>query len=200
MDAFALFEEKRSPFLDREKLKEKFLAFTEKSHPDKFRDSDKHRAAEEKFSQMHEAYRILSQPKLRLAHLLELEFGISQNEINEVKAIFKDKKNTMELSWKIGELCQEIDTLKNKEKTLTNALSKALLSAEKNNLLQRFQTLKMEIENSLENLENQCKLLSESWAPNKANEQKIKEVYHTIAFTERAAQQLNVRLIVLMTN
>lgn len=199
MDAFALFEEKRLPFLDCDKLKEKFLAFTEKNHPDKFRSSGKYQEAEEKFSQMHEAYRILSQPKLRLAHLLELEFGISQNEINEVKAIFKDKKDAMDLSWKIGELCQAIDALKNKEKKLTNALSQALLAAEKNNLLKQFQTLKGEVENRLENLENQCRLLSDHWETTKINEQRIKEIYHAIAFASRGAQQLDERLVSLLS-
>ena len=149
MDAFAVFEEKRLPYLDREVLKEKFLAFTEKNHPDKFRNSAKYFEIEKNFSQKHEAYRILSEPKLRLAHLLELEFNFRPNEVKAMP------KEAMELAWKLAETCPAADQLKIKEDSLRSALAKALFMKEKMALLLKVRDLRNVIADKLENLEKE---------------------------------------------
>ena len=193
MDAFAVFEEKRLPYLDREKLKEKFLIFSAENHPDKFRHLTQYREIEEKFSQKHEAYRILSQPKLRLAHLLELEFNFKPDAVKTMP------KEAMDLGWKLGEVFQKADELKAKEPSLTSALAKALFSNEKIVLLPIIRDLNYVIESKLANLEEQAKLLNKSWEKGVKERDVLIELYYSTAFITRWSQQIEERLVWLMS-
>lgn len=192
MDAFAVFGEKRLPYLDREKLKEKFLTFSAENHPDKFHHLTTHREREEKFSQTHEAYRILSQLKLRLAHLLDLEFHLKPDEVKGMP------KKAMDLGWKLGELCQSIDELKAKEASLTSVLGKALLMKDKMSLLPKVRDLNDEIEDKLANMEEQAKILNESWEKGVKDRDLLLELYHSAAFITKWSQQMEERLVWLM--
>jgi curved DNA-binding protein CbpA len=58
IDYFALLEQTRRPWLDPEKLKEKYHELARRAQPDQ---------------NLNEAYRVLLDPKLRLQHLLALE-------------------------------------------------------------------------------------------------------------------------------
>lgn len=62
-DYFALFDEPRSAWLDVDALKQKFHARARNDHPD---------AGGTAFQELNAAHRALADPKLRLAHLLEL--------------------------------------------------------------------------------------------------------------------------------
>ena len=62
-DYFALFGEARRPWLDPAELKEKYFAFSRTAAPS---------------AELNEAFRVLSDPKLRLQHLLTLE-GVELN-------------------------------------------------------------------------------------------------------------------------
>lgn len=62
-DYFALLNEPRSAWLDADALKEKFHARARSAHPD---------AGGTTFQELNVAYRVLADPKSRLAHLLEL--------------------------------------------------------------------------------------------------------------------------------
>ena len=66
-DYFALFALSRRPWLDLEKLEEKYRELARETHPDQStqRSSD--------FAEVNEAYRTLRDPKSRLQHLLTLE-------------------------------------------------------------------------------------------------------------------------------
>ena len=58
IDYFALLEQTRRPWLDAEKLKEKYHELARRAQPDQ---------------NLNEAYRVLVDPKLRLQHMLALE-------------------------------------------------------------------------------------------------------------------------------
>jgi len=58
IDYFALLEQTRNPWLDPNELKEKYHELARRTHPD---------------HNLNEAYRVLTDPKLRLQHLLTLE-------------------------------------------------------------------------------------------------------------------------------
>lgn len=69
IDYFALLQQPRQPWLDLDELKARYQALTLSDHPDTKPD-DKTGVD---FAAVNEAYRVLSDPKLRLQHLLQLE-------------------------------------------------------------------------------------------------------------------------------
>ena len=71
-DFFALFGQPRQPWLDPNVLKEKHHQLTRVAHPDV-----RGQEVVEKFEDINEGYRILSDPKLRIQHLLALEGDVS---------------------------------------------------------------------------------------------------------------------------
>ena len=67
-DFFALFGQPRQPWLDPDVLKEKHHELTRRIHPDV-----RGQEVVEQFEDVNEGYRILSDPRLRIQHLLALE-------------------------------------------------------------------------------------------------------------------------------
>lgn len=73
IDYFALLEQPRRPWLDVDLLKEKYHALARAAQPDE---------------SLNEAYRVLSDPKLRLAHLLRVEPRPSENAPDDLVDLF----------------------------------------------------------------------------------------------------------------
>ena len=67
-DFFALFDQPRQPWIESDVLKEKHHDLTRLAHPDL-----RGHNASKNFEEINEGYRILSEPKQRIAHLLTLE-------------------------------------------------------------------------------------------------------------------------------
>src|SRR3954469_22469544 len=83
VDYFKLLNEPRRPWVDPDLLKNKFLAISAELHPDRVHGAT---AAEKervqgRYSEVNTAYQTLRDPKLRLAHLLELESGAKPGAI-----------------------------------------------------------------------------------------------------------------------
>ena len=128
-DYFALLDEARRPWLDPEKLKEKYFARSRSTSID---------------AQLNEAFRVLSDPKLRLHHLLTLE-GVELTVGRPVPP------SVAELFWNSGTLLREVERWLVKNAEATSALSRALVSSERTKL-----------EGNLEKLEEQLSRLYES--------------------------------------
>jgi DnaJ-domain-containing protein 1 len=118
IDYFALLQQPRRPWLDPEKLKEKYHEITKAAHPDRQSSA----SPDSDFANINEAYRVLLDPKLRLDHLLKLE-GIPPASHTNVPEQIAD------VFLEIGTLIQETDRFLAKS-TTTTALSKALLRPE----------------------------------------------------------------------
>ena len=73
-DYFAVLRQPRRPWLDPDELKRKYQELTFARHPDKTPDADQG----PEFSEITEAYRVLSNPRLRLQHLFNLEGAPSE--------------------------------------------------------------------------------------------------------------------------
>ena len=84
-DYFALFQEPRRPWLEPEALKATFLALAAAAHPDKQPAADpaEKLKASRRYAELNAAYHCLTEPKLRLLHLLELI-----TEISKIKTSF----------------------------------------------------------------------------------------------------------------
>jgi molecular chaperone HscB len=77
-DYFALLDQPRRPWLDLEKLEEKYHALARVTHP------DQPGTATIDFAEVNKAYRTLRDPKLRLEHLLALEGHAISSATSEI--------------------------------------------------------------------------------------------------------------------
>jgi curved DNA-binding protein CbpA len=145
IDYFALLQQPRRPWLDPEKLKDKYHRLTISAHPDR-QTSKVDSANQSDFANVNEAYRVLSDPKLRLQHLLALE-NVPSNTATIPTAL-------SDVFLETGTLIQELDRLL--ARSTTNALSKALIKSEitskqelATDLLQKLQIMHAEAVNEL---------------------------------------------------
>lgn len=118
IDYFAVLQEPRRPWLDPEQLKQKHQQLTFTAHPD--RQGSNEPALD--FAVVNEAYRVLSDPKLRLQHLLSLQGHdpVGQAASSELTELFA----------RTGTLVHDIDRLLEKSRGTKSALSKSLLRSE----------------------------------------------------------------------
>ena len=128
-DYFALLGEARRAWLDPEQLKEKYFALNRAVAAD---------------AELNEAFRVLSDPKLRLHHLLTLAGA-------DLTAGRQVPPSVAELFWNTGTLLREVDRWLLRSAEATSTLSRALLSSERT-----------KIEGDLEKLEEQLTALYES--------------------------------------
>ncbi len=117
IDYFALLDEARRPWLDSEQLKEKYFARNRAAAAD---------------ADLNEAFRVLSDPKLRLQHLLTLEGA-------QLTAGRPVPPAVAELFWNTGALLREVDRLLLKNREASSALSRALLSGERAKLEEKLE-------------------------------------------------------------
>lgn len=163
-DYFALFGEARRPWLDPAELKEKYFAFSRTTAPS---------------AQLNEAFRVLSDPKLRLQHLLTLD-GVELNAGRPVPAA------VAELFWNTGALLREIERWLLRQAAATTYLAKAVLQPERASLVQRLANLETELAASHERELTQLRD-----APNESTD--LVERYDRISYLgrlrERAAEK-----------
>jgi curved DNA-binding protein CbpA len=125
-DHFAVLDQPRRPWLNPDRLKQKYQQLALNEHPDrKGRRTEAPPTLEEPtFADITEAYRVLSNPKLRVNHLLSL----SGEDID-----FETASVTTELAdifMGAATLVLEIDALLQKRQAATSALGKSLLKSE----------------------------------------------------------------------
>ena len=123
-DHFALFGEARRPWLDPAKLKAKYYRESLVRQPD---------------AAMNEAFRVLSDPKLRLHHLLTLEGA-------DLSAGRPVPPAVAELFWSSGTLLREVDRWLLRYAEASGALGRSLLKSEQ-----------VKLEKSLEKLDEQLR-------------------------------------------
>ena len=167
-DYFALFEEARRPWLEPEKLKEKYFARSRAAAP---------------AAQLNEAFRVLSDPKLRLQHLLALEGA-------ELVAGRPIPPSVAELFWNTGTLLREVERLLLKHASATGALARSLLKGEQakleTSLAKLEEELKATYDTALERL-RQVDAVWNSSAPNEMAE--LVELYDSISYLTRLLER-----------
>lgn len=105
IDHFALLGENRRPWIDPELLKKKFLILSAEFHPDRVHghSAEEMRAAQQRFTEVNQAYNSLRHPKGRLQHLLELELGVKPQQVEQIPP------DLMEFFIEVGRLFQQVD-------------------------------------------------------------------------------------------
>ncbi len=118
-DFFALFGEQRRPWLDPVGIKETFHRLSRTEHPDQQTDGGGD------FARLNQAQATLRDPKLRLRHLLELEYPeVKLSGPSGVPAGLAD------LFVAVHGLLREADAVLAKKAAATSVLAKALLARE----------------------------------------------------------------------
>jgi hypothetical protein len=115
-DYFALLEQPRLPWLDREALKQVYHAKTLQMHPDS--------GTGAAFAELNEAYQVLQDPKRRLQHLLGLHQATRAGANQPVPP------DLQELFLRIGGLNQRLQPVLEKIRAASNELSRSLLKGQ----------------------------------------------------------------------
>jgi hypothetical protein len=167
-DYFALLGEARRPWLDPEKLKEKYFARTRAAPAD---------------AELNEAFRVLNEPKLRLHHLLILQGA-------ELTAGRPVPPSVAELFWRAGTLLREVERWLLKHAEAGSALSRALLSSEKTKLEVQLDKLEKQL-SALYEIElaqlRELDVLADMPSPNELL--KLIERYDSISYLTRLQEQ-----------
>ena len=160
-DHFARLGEARRPWLDLEKLKEKYYRLSLAGAPD---------------AELNEAFRVLSDPKLRLHHLLTLEGA-------DLVAGRRVPPSVAELFWNTGALLRELERWLLRRAGATSALSRALLQPERGKLEDRLGKLEEQLRATYD-----AEIAQLRTAPNDLSD--LIERYDRIAYLTRLLEQV----------
>ena len=156
-DCFALLQQPRQPWLDFDQLKQKYQELTLAQHPDRaLADRREADSFPYSFAEITEAYRVLTDPKLRLQHLLKLQ-GHDAPAESAVPA------DLLDLFSRIGNFFQATDGLLQKSQTTQNALARSLLQPEILAARREAEEILEQVRALHEDAIAQTRALNESW-------------------------------------
>jgi DnaJ domain len=181
IDYFALLEQPRRPWLDENALREKFHSLARTAHPDRQSSA----SPDSDFASLSEAFRVLSDPKLRLQHLLQLVQATPTSDENILPKDLEDFFSS------ITTIIQVADDLLKRMRATTNALSRSLFKSE---LL----TIQNQVAHSLAKLSelneqtvSELQALDESWTTVPSPDfSRLRQLYLKISYLSRWITQL----------
>ncbi|MEO7167877.1 MAG: hypothetical protein ABI016_12705 [Chthoniobacterales bacterium] len=167
-DYFALLEEARRPWLDPEQLKEKYFARSRTAPPD---------------AGLNESFRVLSDPKLRLQHLLTLEGA-------ELPAGRPIPPTVADLFWNTGTLLREVERFLLQSAAATGALARSLLKGEQTKLTASLAKLEEQLRAAYESELTRIRQLDATWQTNSPNElAPLIELYDSISYLSKLVER-----------
>ncbi|MFM7214774.1 MAG: DnaJ family molecular chaperone [Verrucomicrobiota bacterium] len=201
MDAFALLNEPRRPWVDVDALKTRFLAISSAAHPDRFHGvpETERLAATARYSELNTAYGILREPRDRLLHLIELEAGGKPKDIQRIPP------GTMDLFIEVGQGCREADEFLKAKSEATSPMLKLSRMREAMGWIDRFQQLQGRVNAQRDRLMETVRELNAAWdsAPPLGSPERsatlpleaLEQTYRSFSYVERWTGQLQERLI-----
>ncbi|HEX3798843.1 MAG TPA: DnaJ domain-containing protein [Verrucomicrobiae bacterium] len=194
-DNFALLNEPRRPWLDLDSLKEKFLALSTQTHPDRVHQSPEPEriAASARFAELNSAYQCLREPKERLRHLLELERGAKPADIQRVP------ENLMTAMFEIGQLCKQVDAFLLEYSRVTSPILKVPWFERAQNWVAQLSLRQQKIHSQREELLLELKAMNSAWetATASANRplDRVEEMYRVLGYLTRWSEQIQERVV-----
>ena len=195
-DFFALLGEPRRPWLDSDKLKQKFLLLSREAHPDRSyaERGGAESSTDNRFAGINAAYNCLRDPRDRLRHLLQLELGISAREAQSIPG------ELMNQSLEIGTLCREADRFLDEKSSQTSALIRAQMFERGQELADRLITVQKQIANGRDDLLAEIQKLDTAWeergpAVSDRILNRLKEIESALGFAQRWISQLQERVV-----
>ncbi len=187
-DYFALLDEPRRPWLDAEKLKQKFLALSADAHPDRVHSETalEKKSANDRYTQLNAAYQCLSSPRDRVRHLLELELGRKPDDLDRVP------DELMDSFMVVAQVLREADKfLGEKEKAVSPMLQVRLFER-----AQTFVERLGEIDRSV--AASRGKMICELQALNDSETlplQRLEDIYRLLGYYDRWLRQIQERRV-----
>jgi curved DNA-binding protein CbpA len=190
-DYFALLNEPRRAWIDPDSLKEKFLQLSASVHPDRVHNlGDSERAAaREHYVKLNAAFNCLQQPKLRLAHLIELESGAKPNDIQSIPSEL--------LNWfgEVGDACRGADRLLSEKGKISSPLLQVQWFQKSQEQIAILQELQQRLNIRRQALIDSLKQLDAVWIAASASERtklltQLEELHRMFAYFDRWLAQV----------
>ena len=176
-DLFAVLDEPRRPWLDLEKLEERYRQLSLTSHPDRL---PAETATDESFAAISEAYRVLKDPKQRIQHLLQLE-GHEPGKDNNVP------QSLLPLFSRIGDFIARATKLWQRREDSQNAISRSILHAEMVSSQREIEMLLEDAKGLFDQAEKAARSLNDSW---RSKPDQLAKIYCLFGFLTRWLAQL----------
>jgi curved DNA-binding protein CbpA len=192
-DYFAVLGQPRRPWLDLDQLKQKYQQLTFELHPDR-PNAD---ADQADFAAVTEAYRVLSNPRLRVHHLLSLNAKNADTGSTKTSRISNE---LAELFMAAAELVREIDAYCQKREQMASALAKSLLQADTVQLKSRAEEMLERLQSRYAAALEDLRRLDETWAKNSSTvTNQLLAVADRLGYLDRWTSQLRERQFQLST-
>ncbi len=195
-DYFALLNEPRRPWLEPEALKEKFLKLAAEAHPDKQRSTNEaeKNAANRRYAELNAAFQCLSEPKLRLLHLLELELGAKPRDVQQIPPALAD------LFAEVASTCRKADTFLTEKGKITSPLLQVGVFKRAQEWIEDLNRLKKKLNELQEELVDELKSLDEKWVATEPAARgnilpKLEELYRLFGYFNRWNSQIQERAV-----
>jgi curved DNA-binding protein CbpA len=184
-DHFAVLRQPRRPWLDPDQLKEQYQQLAFALHPDR---PNVENTAGVDFAAVTEAYRVLSNPRLRVNHLLTLYPGAPPNDAKTSVVPADLAQIFMQAATVMG----EIDAHLRKRTSAGSALGRSLVQIEGGGLQKRADLLLKQLESANEETELNLRALDEKWRDkaDASDVSQLQAVSLRLAYLDRWTTQL----------
>jgi curved DNA-binding protein CbpA len=182
-------------------LKEKFLALSAQTHPDRVHEAPEaeRNAASLRFAEINAAYNCLREPKERLRHLLELESGAKPAGIQRVP------REMMDSGFDVGRLCQEVDAFLAKKSSVTSPVLLVQWFERGQDWMDKLTALRQKINLRRDELLTELQAMNAVWEraaaasapPVKLPLERLDEIYRLLGFLSRWSEQIQERVVQL---
>lgn len=204
-DCYEVLGEVRRPWVHAEALKERFLRLSAEAHPDRFHAAGEagREEAGRRYTEINSAYQILSEPRQRLLHLIELETGGRPKDIQRIPP------GTMDLFVEIGQACQSADAFLARRASVTSPMLKVALFREGIGWVETFKGLQAKVTARETAWQGELRELNGAWeqalpaghAGRAAGLPmvRLEEIYRGLSYGSRWTGQIQERLVQLAT-
>ncbi|MFL6515037.1 MAG: DnaJ domain-containing protein [Chthoniobacterales bacterium] len=187
-DHFAVLGQPRRPWLDPEQLKQDYQRLTFALHPDRQSEPP---ADGSDFGAVTDAYRVLSNPKLRLQHLLALENEASDSQSGRVST------ELAETFMQTAALIASVDdVLKRKQQAITT-LASSLLMPEISKVKERVDSQVEALQHARANCMDELKRLDQRWENDSDKRAEARKLADRFGFLDRWIAQLREKQFAL---
>jgi DnaJ-domain-containing protein 1 len=197
-DNFALLNEPRRPWLEADRLKQKFLALASVAHPDRVHNANESEKAEvaRRYAELNSAFNCLTEPKLRLLHLLELELGAKPKDIQQIPTALAD------LFAEVANSCRSADGFLAEKSKATAPLVQVQLFERGQDWVETLNVLQRKLNELREQLTGELKSLDVQWISADAVSRReilprLEELYRLFGYFNRWNNQIQERVLQL---
>lgn len=191
-DYFALLGQPRSPWLDADELKARFLALSSAVHPDRTHGASEAEksTAHQRYVELNSAYQVLRDTKDRVLHLLELETGPHKQSVQQVPPDLSD------LFFRISAVFREVDNLL--KTPVTSPLLKAETFETSQAFVEQLQSLQATINSKQAGFEDELKGFAADWCGGHERDPligRLDQIAQQLSYCKRWTSQIQDRLV-----